>query len=215
MKFLAALVHAAVAADAAASKVAFDNPPSITGLSHHGFRIASEITWAVRFRTQALSGAHDNAPGVRATSTLTLNSFNFTVEPLEFERVPSHPSMWFRPELCPSVNDLPHCTESIAFGFISISDPVDGAKYKYQWTPKPPIDVAFNTTYWFTVNSTRKTWAKSPVWVDGYKKFVSNNDPLGDVRLAFNRNDGDPWKLIPLRDGRSTPSLQVHATHSS
>ncbi|RQM26076.1 hypothetical protein B5M09_002518 [Aphanomyces astaci] len=173
MKFLAALVHAAVAADAAASKVAFDNPPSITGLSHHGFRIASEITWAVRFRTQALSGAHDNAP------------------------------------------DLPHCTESIAFGFISISDPVDGAKYKYQWTPKPPIDVAFNTTYWFTVNSTRKTWAKSPVWVDGYKKFVSNNDPLGDVRLAFNRNDGDPWKLIPLRDGRSTPSLQVHATHSS
>ncbi|KAF0703562.1 hypothetical protein AaE_015312, partial [Aphanomyces astaci] len=108
----------------------------------------------------------------------------------------------------------PNCNESIAFGFIHISDTVDGAKYQYQWTPKPPIHVEFNTTYWFTVSSTSKTWAKHPVWVEGYKKFYNADDPLGDVRIAH-WNGGGPWKLLSLKYGRDIPSLEVHATYGS
>ncbi|RHZ08705.1 hypothetical protein DYB26_013206 [Aphanomyces astaci] len=160
MKFLAALVHAAVAA---ASEVVFDNARSITGPFGQGFSLI-DTTWAVRFRTPA--------------------------------------------------PDLPDCTKSIAFGFIPISDPVDGANYQYQWTPNPPIDVAFNTTYWFTVNSTSITWAKRPTWVEGHKKFYKANDPLGDVRIAY-RNGGGPWTLLSLIYGRDIPSLQVHATYGS
>ncbi|RQM31456.1 hypothetical protein B5M09_013877, partial [Aphanomyces astaci] len=110
---------------------------------------------------------------------------------------------------------LPHCTESIASSRILISNTVDGVKYQYQWTPNRPIVVASNTTYWFTLGSSRESRAKDPSWLDGDKNFTSADDPLGDVRDAFFRPKDGRWTLVTLHENRSTPSLQVHATYST
>ncbi|RHX99966.1 hypothetical protein DYB34_013625, partial [Aphanomyces astaci] len=109
---------------------------------------------------------------------------------------------------------LPNCTESIASSRILISNTVDGVKHKYQWTPNRPIVVTSNTTYWFTLGSSRESWDKYPTWLDGDKKF-SADDPLGGVRVAYIRAKDDPWTLLTLYENYLTPSLQVHATYST
>ncbi|RHY49883.1 hypothetical protein DYB28_008085, partial [Aphanomyces astaci] len=91
----------------------------------------------------------------------------------------------------------PDCNEPMASSRISIDDSVDGVNF--QWTPKFPIIVTPNTTYWFWLDSTSETRDNAPEWLRG-------DNRMGGVRLVQYKGGG-----VEAVESDYTPSLQVYA----
>ncbi|KAF0703060.1 hypothetical protein AaE_015573 [Aphanomyces astaci] len=189
MKFLAALVHATVA-----SQVLLNNPASSYDEGRYGYTIYSGNFWGVEFRTPSL-GDNGNIPGIAVISSLTLDHFKFSVRTPK--NVFTNASIRLRPGLCPSVHGSPDCNEPMASSRISIDDSVDGVNF--QWTPKFPIIVTPNTTYWFWLDSTSETRDNAPEWLRG-------DNRMGGVRLVQYKGGG-----VEAVESDYTPSLQVYA----
>ncbi|ETV68431.1 hypothetical protein H257_15594 [Aphanomyces astaci] len=196
MKFLVALVHAI-----AASQLLFDNPAPIIQEGRYSYPFNSANHLGLRFRAPSL-GDYGNHPGFAVISTLTLDYFKFSVETPK--NIPTNASIWLRPELCPSVNDLPACNEPIASSRIPINGNVD--KVNFQWTPKSPIILTPNTMYWFVLGSSSETKDIALGWFRGDNSFSPQNDHKVDVR--FVRYEGNTVKPVI---GTIAPSLQVYA----
>ncbi|RHY85990.1 hypothetical protein DYB35_013702 [Aphanomyces astaci] len=93
---------------------------------------------------------------------------------------------------------------------ISIDDSVDGVNF--QWTPKFPIVVTPNTTYWFWLDSTSETRDNAPEWLRGDNfhanapEWLRGDNSMRGVRLVQYKGGG-----VVAVESDYTPSLQVYA----
>ncbi|KAF0703998.1 hypothetical protein AaE_015155 [Aphanomyces astaci] len=212
MKFLAALVLATTTSVVA--NVVLNNPaPVLEGVS-----IYSNEKWAVGFRTPAL-GTDEvvlrttrtrRPPRITRKPSPSLAYFKFAVS--TYENIPANASMFLQLELCPSVNDLPDCTEPTPSSRIHIDS--NGGGVDFRWFPDPYIVVAPNATYWFALGSSIETSDKQPTWLYGKNDFSTANNSTGDVKVAHLKGDGDSWTLLPQYENR-VPSLLVISTYTN
>ncbi|KAF0772113.1 hypothetical protein AaE_002350, partial [Aphanomyces astaci] len=143
----------------------------------------------------------------RSTAGWTLEYVNFTLGTLD---IPKDGSLWLQPKLCPSVNGLPHCTNSDDLKRIPIE--TIAKRVTFQVFPPSPIVLDPTTTYWFTVHSNGETKNKLPIWLDGTKTFSTKNDPSKEVLVAYTESEGGNWGVAAPTEDRFVPSLQVYAS---
>ncbi|ETV90505.1 hypothetical protein H310_14695 [Aphanomyces invadans] len=156
MKFLAGLVHVAVA-----SKVVFDsNDPALRAWSDF---ITKNHGGAVRFRSPP------TADDASAPDGRIVDHVAFSMDTSEVPR-----NSWLRVTICPSVKGLPDCTES-NFERIAI---VNFAEQFNKWTPASSIVLASSNLYYCTVFSNTEGDVKSPHWLAGAMKFNNESDPI-------------------------------------
>ncbi|RLO05103.1 hypothetical protein DYB28_005711 [Aphanomyces astaci] len=187
MKLLAALVHAAAASQV---EVVFDSLAPVDKWAK-GSPISSGQSMAVQFPS----------PGRCGTAGLTLEYVNFTLGTLD---IPDDGSLWLQAEFF--LLGLPHCTNSDLehIPIVKIAKRVT-----FQVFPPSPFVLEPATTYWFTVHS-NGTKNKSPIWLDGTKKFSTKNDPSKEVLVAY--TEGDTWAVAVPTEDRFVPSLQVYTS---
>ncbi|ETW05780.1 hypothetical protein H310_03464 [Aphanomyces invadans] len=194
MKFLASLVHAAVA-----SQVVFDShsPPDKDG----EFAIISRNRGAaVRFRSPS---AADNACGPEG---LTIDTVNFM---MDTSKVAGDTSLLVN--FCPSVNGKPYCTKSGQPARIPIKN-ID-KRAKFQWSPPSSIVLPTSSYYWFTIFSSAEADYQAPFWLAGTKEYSTVSDPNDDVITAFTVNKDGPWEVVNNRhlpENRVVGCLQVN-----
>ncbi|ETV92338.1 hypothetical protein H310_13384 [Aphanomyces invadans] len=191
MKFLAGLVHVAVA-----SQVVFDSrDPLAKGAL--GTPVSRKHGAAVQFRTPSAAEAACGAAG------LTVDHVTFTVDT---SNMGEDPSLWLQVDLCPSVNDMPNCTKSDKSARI----PIDrfAKRVPFEWFPASPIVLDPLTSYWFTVLSNGENEKMLPMWMDGAKEFTSINDPDDYVLTAYTK--GGSWYVNAPFGDRTVPSMQVY-----
>ncbi|RHY26314.1 hypothetical protein DYB32_007743 [Aphanomyces invadans] len=190
MKFLAGLVHVAVA-----SKVVFDNLKPIDNGAGF-FPVFRDDVVATQFRSPPAS---DDA----------CESEGLTVDRVIFTMVTANvvAGTVLQVGICSSVNGkllgasqwgshgglvgVPNCTKSDLLDTVPI-DIID-VRAQLEWSPSSPIVLDPATLYWVAVSSNVDDFSNVPLWLLGDNEYNNDNDPKKDVVYAFTSNPNGPW----------------------
>ncbi|ETV92306.1 hypothetical protein H310_13361 [Aphanomyces invadans] len=188
MKSLSTLLQVATA-----SQLVFDSLPPAAGGSF-GTPVTYNQGLAVQFRSLDACGAPTQLAYV-----------NFTVST---ENVDNN-STYLEVALCPSENGLPKCPSTNYPERLPIR--IVAKRIQYQWVPSATVQMAPSTLYWFVVLSNAEKMNHAVIWMDGVKRFTTDNDPTNDVLSAFTLSDAGDWAADPPRNNRTVSSMQVVA----
>ncbi|ETV92307.1 hypothetical protein, variant [Aphanomyces invadans] len=118
-------------------------------------------------------------------------------------------STYLEVALCPSENGLPKCPSTNYPERLPIR--IVAKRIQYQWVPSATVQMAPSTLYWFVVLSNAEKMNHAVIWMDGVKRFTTDNDPTNDVLSAFTLSDAGDWAADPPRNNRTVSSMQVVA----
>ncbi|ETV95066.1 hypothetical protein H310_11360 [Aphanomyces invadans] len=167
MKFLAGLVHVAVA-----SQIVFarHDPPAVDTPSSY---VTDKLGEAAGFLSPTV--ANDACEGGRTVDHVTFW--------MDTSRVA--PNTTLEVAICPSVEGVPGCTESTIFEQIDIFKSVKPEMIT--WTPASSIVLPPSTLHYFVVFSSADHLNQAPKWYDNADEDNSVNNPTHAYSNEFGR----------------------------
>ncbi|RHY18063.1 hypothetical protein DYB32_010443 [Aphanomyces invadans] len=205
MKFLAGLVHVAVA-----SKVVFDNLKPSDNVFDYLLVFGDRVV-ATQYRSPPPSDDACESEG------LTVDRVIFTMNTSDVVA-----GTVLQVGICSSVNGkllgasqwgshgglvgAPNCTKSDLLDTVPI-DIID-EQAPLEWSPSSPIVLDPATLYWVAVSSNADD-SNPPVWWFGANTYNNEDDPRKDFVYAFNFSPNGRWRTNSDNENRDVFAMKV------